>query len=222
MQRHITPYCCVQPGGVLDSLLLPKAVHRRCYVRTVHLSLAFSLASVGRPACCMLAGLAVLEALEEGTPMRVRKESASRSSTGMGRHATARVVVEGAHAKLVLEGQVGHYCACSAVAAMAIRQHSPIWINAAEAELMLEGQVGSLHLKDGACDLPRYLRWQHSAWARQQPAAPTHLWLGELGAICQDRSSPALQEVACHWSGRPWRPRLFIQDEYRLLHTCLC
>ena len=48
--------------------------------------------------------------------MRVRKESASRSSTGMGRHATAHVVVEGAHAKLVLEGQVGlHHCACSAL-----------------------------------------------------------------------------------------------------------
>ena len=74
------------------------------------------------PRCCWrtcvlyVAGLAVLEALEEGTPMRVRKESASRSSTGMGRHATARVVVEGAHAKLVLEGQVGlHHCACFAL-----------------------------------------------------------------------------------------------------------
>ena len=73
-------------------------------------------AAIGRPACCVFAGLAVLEALEEGTPMRVRKESASRSSTGMGRHATAHVVVEGAHAKLVLEGQVGlHHCACSAL-----------------------------------------------------------------------------------------------------------
>ena len=155
--------------------------------------------------------------------MRVRKESASRSSTGMGRHATARVVVEGAHAKLVLEGQVSpHRRACSAGAAMANRQHRSNWISAAQAELMMEGQVGSLHLKDGACDLPRYLHWQHSAWARQQPAAPTLLCMGQLGASRQHRGSPALQEVACLWSGRPWRPRLFIQDVNGLLHACLC
>ncbi len=96
---------------------MPRAVYRHWYTRTLHVALAFTvLLQMADHACYMFAGLAVLEALEEGTPMRVRKESASRSSTGMGRHATARVVVEGAHAKLVLEGQVGlHSSASSAL-----------------------------------------------------------------------------------------------------------
>jgi hypothetical protein len=47
----------------------------------------------------------VLDKLEEGATMRIRKESAGRSSTGMGRSAQVACLVEGAHAKLVFEGQ---------------------------------------------------------------------------------------------------------------------
>ena len=52
------------------------------------------------------AGLELLEALEEGAVMRVRREHMGRSSTGMGKNAQVRCVAEGFQARLLFEGQV--------------------------------------------------------------------------------------------------------------------
>ena len=53
-----------------------------------------------------LAGLELLDALEEGAVMRLRKEHMGRSSTGMGRNAHVRCVAEGFQARLLFDGQV--------------------------------------------------------------------------------------------------------------------
>ena len=55
------------------------------------------------------AGLELLDALEEGALMRVRREHMGRSSTGMGKNAQVRCVAEGFQARLLFEGQV-HLC----------------------------------------------------------------------------------------------------------------
>ena len=52
------------------------------------------------------AGLELLDALEEGALMRVRREHMGRSSTGMGKNAQVRCVAEGFQARLLFEGQV--------------------------------------------------------------------------------------------------------------------
>ena len=54
-------------------------------------------------------GLELLDALEEGALMRVRREHMGRSSTGMGKNAQVRCVAEGFQARLLFEGQV-HFC----------------------------------------------------------------------------------------------------------------
>lgn len=55
---------------------------------------------------CLCAGLELLDALEEGALMRVRREHMGRSSTGMGKNAQVRCVAEGFQARLLFEGQV--------------------------------------------------------------------------------------------------------------------
>lgn len=52
------------------------------------------------------AGLELLDAMEEGALMRVRREHMGRSSTGMGKNAQVRCVAEGFQARLLFEGQV--------------------------------------------------------------------------------------------------------------------
>ena len=51
-------------------------------------------------------GLELIDALEEGALMRLRREDMGRSSTGMGKNAHVRCVAEGFQARLLFEGQV--------------------------------------------------------------------------------------------------------------------
>ena len=53
-----------------------------------------------------IAGLELIDALEEGALMRLRREHMGRSSTGMGKNAHVRCVAEGFQARLFFDGQV--------------------------------------------------------------------------------------------------------------------
>jgi len=59
-----------------------------------------------KQACACNAGLELLDALEEGALMRLRREHMGRSSTGMGKNAQVRCVAEGFQARLLFDGQV--------------------------------------------------------------------------------------------------------------------
>jgi len=59
-----------------------------------------------KAACTCNAGLELLDALEEGALMRLRREHMGRSSTGMGKNAQVRCVAEGFQARLLFDGQV--------------------------------------------------------------------------------------------------------------------
>ena len=56
--------------------------------------------------CVATVGLELLDALEEGALMRLRREHMGRSSTGMGKNAHVRCVAEGFQARLLFDGQV--------------------------------------------------------------------------------------------------------------------
>ncbi|KAL0021738.1 hypothetical protein WJX79_000297 [Trebouxia sp. C0005] len=73
--------------------------------------MAFEASAPGRlalsiaPQLSEVKGLELLDALEEGALMRLRREHMGRSSTGMGKNAQVRCVAEGFQARLLFDGQ---------------------------------------------------------------------------------------------------------------------
>ncbi|KAL3134163.1 hypothetical protein ABBQ32_008578 [Trebouxia sp. C0010 RCD-2024] len=108
----------VQDRSILSSSLpatpaesvLP-SFSRRSSVADDHHLQAFEASAPGRLALAIapelreVKGLELLDALEEGALMRVRREHMGRSSTGMGKNAQVRCVAEGFQARLLFEGQ---------------------------------------------------------------------------------------------------------------------
>ncbi|DBA75485.1 TPA: hypothetical protein ACH3X1_010736 [Trebouxia sp. C0004] len=88
------------------------SISRRSSLSDDHHQKAFEASAPGRLALSIapqlreVKGLELLDALEEGALMRLRREHMGRSSTGMGKNAQVRCVAEGFQARLLFDGQV--------------------------------------------------------------------------------------------------------------------
>lgn len=87
------------------------SIARRSVVSEDHHLKAFESSAPGHlalsiaPQLSEVKGLELLDALEEGALMRLRREHMGRSSTGMGKNAHVRCVAEGFQARLLFDGQ---------------------------------------------------------------------------------------------------------------------